>query len=177
MDHQYAQFQNILSVSLSVSFCLHFSVKSFPVFVWAIKSIVNFRRCDHFKNYVPIFIFRNIVARVANKYQYLSARDKYELSLSRIFGRYFCTFFSGKQNVSSISYTKLIRVSFANMSIFPDKNLVVSFTWLLCLTAKYLTEADSWQLNSKIIFVLFEFTASLILASISWNLLFFRFFF
>ena len=86
---------------------------------------------------------------------YLSVHDRYELSLSRIFGLFVPFCLGNKLFPASILYVKLIRESFANMSISPDKNLVVSVTWSLCLTASDLIEADSRLLNSKIIFVLF----------------------
>ena len=55
---------------------------------------------------------------------------------------------------------KLISKSLANMSILPDKNLVVTFMWSFLFTAKDLVEADSQSLNSRIILVFLESTAS-----------------
>ena len=69
-----------------------------------------------------------------------------------------------------------IKDNFANINIFPDKNLVISLTWLLSFKANDLIEADSWQLKSGTIFFLSEFTASFILASISKNFHFSFFF-
>ena len=62
---------------------------------------------------------------------------------------------------------KLISKSLVDMSIFPDKNLVVTFIWFLSLTAKDLIDADSQLLNSRIIFVFRESTASATFESIS----------
>ena len=72
---------------------------------------------------------------------------------------------------------KDINDSFANINIFPGKDLVVSSTSSLRFTAIDLIEADSWQLNSRTTFALFEFTVSSVLASISKNFLFSQFLF
>ena len=90
----------------------------------------------------------------------------YFLKIERIFS-------SGKQNVFKTLYMKLISKSLANMSILPDKNLVVTFMWSFLFTAKDLVEADSQSLNSRIILVFLESTASWIFESMSMNFLFF----
>ena len=62
---------------------------------------------------------------------------------------------------------ELISESLANMSILPDKNLVVTLMWWFFLAAEDLIEADSWLLNSRIIFVFLESTASAVFESIT----------
>ena len=131
---------------------------NFPVFMRAIKSIINLRRCYHVRNYVPVFTFRIIAVWFTNKKElkYLSVHD-------------FKTF---PALYTSNSLERVLKT----WAFLRTKSLVVSFTWSLRLNAVDLIKADSWQLNSKIIFVLFEFTASSILASTSRNFLFFSFF-
>ena len=77
------------------------------------------------------------------------------------------TFSSEKKNVSKTSYMKLISESLANMNIFPDKSIVVTFTRSFFLTAKNLIETDSWLLNSRIILICLESTALAIFESMS----------
>ena len=86
------------------------------------------------------------------------------------------TFLSGKQNVSKTSHMKLISENLANMSILPDKNLVVTFTQSFFFTEKDLIEADSWLLNSRNILVFLESTASAI-SNLCLEIFFFSFLF
>ena len=69
---QHASVVYVLNLKISKKFYWIFlsRIKNLPIFMWTIKSIVDFRRNDHFKKLSLYIYFQSITVGVANKHKF-----------------------------------------------------------------------------------------------------------
>ena len=136
--------------------------KNTPKFMRAIESFLDFSSSYYPKNYVSIFVPREIAVWVKNTNkldsctirvsQYMKDRDfPYQLHLLYLSG---C--FIWKTKGFSYIINETFKGRFANMRSLRDMNRVVTFIFCFFFTAKGLMLADSWSLKSIIMLVFLD---------------------